>query len=355
MMVPVIMSIPSPSISEFSIGPLTIHIYALCLMAGMVVAWWLGRKRWMARGGLGETFESIAIVAIPAGIVGARIYHVATHWEDYFGEGQNPLSALYIWEGGIAIFGAVTGGALGAAYVAWRRGARLSAFADCLAPGLIFAQAVGRLGNWFNQELFGGPDDGPLGVRIDPAHRPPEYRDVETFQPTFLYELTWNAAGGFLLLWLDRKFKFGWGKLIALYMVVYGTGRFFIEGIRTDFSYMVGPLRTNQVTALIFIVAGVILFAVLQSLFKGREPWVERAGVDGPDYVAEGEDAAGDRADDSAGDDAAGNSADDSAGDDAERQRERESERPREDEPEGDASSAASEAADGRRTEPEAP
>ena len=115
MMVPVIMSIPSPSISEFSIGPLTIHIYALCLMAGMVVAWWLGRKRWMARGGLGETFESIAIVAIPAGIVGARIYHVATHWEDYFGEGQNPLSALYIWEGGIAIFGAVTGGALGAA------------------------------------------------------------------------------------------------------------------------------------------------------------------------------------------------------------------------------------------------
>ncbi|MCK0113143.1 prolipoprotein diacylglyceryl transferase [Ornithinimicrobium sp. F0845] len=285
------MSIPSPSISEFTLGPLTIHIYALCLMAGMIVAWWLGRKRWIARGGLGETFESIAIVAIPSGIIGARIYHVATHWEDYFGEGRDPISALYIWEGGIAIFGAVIGGALGAAYVAWRRGARLSVFADSLAPGLIFAQAVGRLGNWFNQELFGGPDDGPLGVEIDPEHRPPEYRDVETFQPTFLYELTWNVAGGFLLLWLDRKFKFGWGKLIALYMVVYGTGRFFIEGIRTDFSYMVGPFRTNQVTALVFIIVGLVLFAVLQSLFKGREPWVERAGVGGPDYVADEDDS----------------------------------------------------------------
>ncbi|WP_202878753.1 prolipoprotein diacylglyceryl transferase [Ornithinimicrobium ciconiae] len=282
-----ILSIPSPGISEFSLGPLTIHIYALCLMAGMVLAWWLGRKRWVARGGIAETFESMAIVAIPAGIVGARIYHVATHWEDYFAEGRDPISALYIWEGGIAIFGAVIGGALGAAYVAWRRGARLTAFADTLAPGLIFAQAVGRLGNWFNQELFGGPDDGPLGLEIDPSHRPPDYRDVETFQPTFLYELTWNALGGFLLLWLDRRFTLGWGKLFSLYMVVYGTGRFWIEGIRTDFSYMVGPLRSNQVTATLFIIVGLILFTFLHITRQGREPWVERAGVGGPEYAGE--------------------------------------------------------------------
>lgn len=292
MMVRVIMSIPSPSISEFQIGPLTIHIYALCLLVGMILAWFIGRQRWVARGGIGETFESIAIIAIPAGIVGARIYHVATHWEDYFGEGRDPISALYIWEGGIAIFGAVIGGGLGALYVCWRRGARITAFADSLAPGLILAQAVGRLGNWFNQELFGGPDSGPLGLEIEPSRRPAGYRDVETFQPTFLYELTWNALGCLALLWIDRKFQLGWGKLFALYMVVYGSGRFWIEGIRTDFSYMVGPLRTNQATALAFIVGGLLLFAIVHSLRKGREPWVERAGVGGPDQVvAEGEGA----------------------------------------------------------------
>lgn len=285
MMVRVIMSIPSPDISQIEVGPLTIRFYALCLLAGMILAWFIGRRRWVARGGLADTFESIAIVAIPSGIVGARIYHVVTHWGDYFGEGRDPVSALYIWEGGIAIFGAVIGGALGALFVCWRRGARITAFADSLAPGLILAQAVGRLGNWFNQELFGGPDDGPLGLEIDPDHRPAEYRDVETFQPTFLYELTWNALGCVFLLLIDRKFKLGWGKLMALYMVVYGTGRFWIEGIRTDFSYMIGPLRTNQVTALVFIIVGVLLFAIAHTLRKGREPWVERRGVGGPDAV----------------------------------------------------------------------
>ena len=292
MMGGVIMSIPSPDISQFSLGPLTIHIYALCLMAGMVVAWVLGRWRWVQRGGLAETWESIAFVAIISGIIGARIYHVITHWGDYFGAGRDPISAFYIWEGGIAIFGALIGGGLGALYVAWRKGARISAFADALAPGLIFAQATGRLGNWFNQELFGGPDSGPLGLEIAPDRRPPEFRDVETFQPTFLYELTWNALGGLLLLWLDRKFKLGWGKLFALYMVVYGSGRFWIEGIRTDFSYLIGPFRTNQFTALIFVVVGLLLFAVLHKLRSGREPWVERAGVGGPDYVAPGSEAA---------------------------------------------------------------
>lgn len=285
MMVRVIMSIPSPDISQIEVGPLTIRFYALCLLAGMILAWFIGRKRWVNRGGLADTFEAIAIVAIPSGIVGARIYHVATHWEDYFGEGRDPLSALYIWEGGIAIFGAVIGGGLGALFVCWRRGARITAFADSLAPGLILAQAVGRLGNYFNQELFGGPDDGPLGLEIDPDRRPAEYRDVETFQPTFLYELTWNALGCLALLWIDRRFKLGWGKLFALYMVIYGSGRFWIEGIRTDFSYMIGPLRTNQFTALLFVIGGLLLFAIAHTLRKGREPWVERAGVGGPDHV----------------------------------------------------------------------
>ena len=279
-----ILSIPSPDISKFSLGPLTIHIYALCLMAGMVFAWWLGSRRWKERGGLAETFETMVLVAIPSGIVGARIYHVVTHWEDYFAPGRNPWSAFFIWEGGIAIFGSLLGGAIGAAVTARILGARLTAFADVLAPGLIIAQAIGRLGNWFNQELFGGPDLGPLGLEIDPEHRPAEYADVPTFQPTFLYELTWNLVGGLLLLAIDRKFKLGWGRLFALYGVVYGTGRFWIEGIRTDFSYYIGPLRTNQFTALLIAVAGLVYFLVSSRLRKGREPWVERRGVGGPDH-----------------------------------------------------------------------
>lgn len=278
-----LLSIPSPPISQFQLGPLTIHIYALCLMTGMVVAWWLGSRRWVARGGRTETFETIVLWAIPSGIVGARIYHVLTHWGDYFGPGRNPWSAFFIWEGGIAIFGSLIGGAIGAIIACRLTGARMTAFADVLAPGLILAQAIGRFGNWFNQELFGGPDDGPLGLEIDPAHRPPGFEDVATFQPTFLYEMSWNVAGALLLLWLDRRFRFGWGKLFALYMVIYGSGRFWIEGIRTDFSYMIGPLRTNQVTALLIAVAGLILFVGLSRLKRGREPWVERRGVGGPD------------------------------------------------------------------------
>ena len=280
-----IASIPSPPISQFTLGPFTLHIYALCLLSGIAFAWWLGTRRWVARGGLAETFETIVLWAIPSGIIGARIYHVITHWDDYFAPGRNPISALFIWEGGIAIFGSRMGGAIGAIIACRITGARLTSFADALAPGLLAAQGIGRLGNWFNQELFGGPDNGPLGLEIDVAHRPPEYRDVATFQPTFLYEMTWNLVGAALLLWLDRRFKLGWGKLFCLYMVVYGSGRFWIEGIRTDFSYYFGPLRTNQVTALLIAVAGLVLFLVLTRVRPGREPWVERRGTGGPAHV----------------------------------------------------------------------
>ncbi len=291
---PVPASIPSPDISYFQIGPVTIHIYALCLIAGMAFAWWLGSRRWAARGGEVAVFETIVLWAIPVGIVFARIYHVLTHWEDYFAPGRNPWSAFFIWEGGIAIFGSLIGGVLAAWLVCRHYGVTFSSFADVLAPGLIIAQGIGRLGNWFNQELFGGPDDGPLGLEIDPRHRPAEYADVETFQPTFLYEMSWNVAGGLLLLWLDRKLKLGYGKLFSLYMVIYGTGRFVIEGIRTDFSYMVGPLRTNQVTALLVALAGLALFLVLLKLRPGAE-LVASTGTGRPDDVdADADDAQAD-------------------------------------------------------------
>lgn len=278
MMAGVILSIPSPGISSFTLGPLTIHIYALCLIAGMAVAWWLGSRRWVARGGDPEHFETIVLWAIPVGIVFARIYHVLTHWGDYFGPGH--LNPFAIWEGGIAMFGSLLGGVLAAWAVCRHHRLRLTTFGDALAPGLIVAQAIGRLGNWFNQELFGGPDYGPLGLEIDPAHRPAEYADVPTFQPTFLYEMTWNTAGGLLLLWLDRRFRLGHGKVFALYMMIYGTGRFFIEGIRTDVSYYVGPLRTNQVTALAVALAGAAWLVWLWRARPGREPGPSLDAVD---------------------------------------------------------------------------
>lgn len=275
-----VLSLPSPDISSVQLGPFTLHFYALCLIAGMAVAWWLGSRRWVARGGRAETFEVVALWAIPVGIVGARSYHVLTHLSDYLGPGRNPWSVLFIWEGGIAMFGSLLGGALGVWIGCRITGARMAAFADTLAPGLLIAQGIGRLGNWFNQELFGGPDDGPLGLEIDPAHRPAGYEDVATFQPTFLYELVWNITGGLILIALDRRFKLGHGKVFALYGVIYGTGRFFIEGMRTDPSYMLGPLRTNQVSALLLAVGGAVLFWALQQWRPGREEEVERGRPD---------------------------------------------------------------------------
>ena len=280
----VLASIPSPTVSYFDLGPIRIHFYALCIMLGIVVAAVWTNSRLTKRGAEPWVVIDICLLAVPLAIIGARIFHVVTHWGFYFGEGKDFWAVFRIWEGGIAIFGALIGGAIGAWIAARKLGARLTAFADALAPGLIIAQAIGRLGNWFNQELFGGPDYGPLGLEIDPQYRPAEHADVPTFQPTFLYEMSWNLAGGLLLLLLDRKFKLGWGKLFALYMVVYGTGRFFIEGIRTDFSYYFGPLRTNQVTALLVALAGLAIFALLQRTKPGREPWVERKGVGGPDH-----------------------------------------------------------------------
>lgn len=270
------LSIPSPSINKFELGPVTIHIYALCLLTGIAFAWWLGGRRWRARGGTADTFDTVVLTAVISGIVGARIYHVVTHWGDYFGPGLNPWKAFAIWEGGIAMFGSLIGGAIGAWVVARMRGASFTGLADSLAPGIILAQAIGRWGNWFNQELFGGPDNGPLGLEIDPIHRPPGFEDQPTFQPTFFYEMTWNLAGGLLLLWLDRRFRLGHGRVFALYMLVYGTGRFWIEGIRTDFSYMFGPLRTNQITAGLVASTGLVLFLLLTRFRPGREEQVER-------------------------------------------------------------------------------
>lgn len=271
----VILFIPSPSISSIQLGPLTIRFYALCLIAGIIAAWMLGVRRWLARGGTPESFETILLWAIPIGIVGARIYHVLTHLGDYFGPGATG-HWWAIWEGGIAIYGAIGFGALAAWIVCRRRRVAFAALVDALAPAIAIGQAIGRWGNWFNQELFGLPTTLPWGLEIDQAHRPAEFAEYATFHPTFLYESLWNLLVAGVLVFLDRRLTLGRGKVFALYLALYGFGRFFTEGIRTDPSdTMFGPLRQNQFAAALICVAGVLLFTWLWRFRPGREDVVE--------------------------------------------------------------------------------
>jgi len=265
--------IPSPPISGVQLGPFFIHFYALTMLSGMAAAFLIGRRRWVARGGTAEVFENIVIIAIPSGIVGARIYHVLTHWGDYFGPGH--LNPFAIWEGGIAMFGSLIGGAIGAYLAARHYRAKMWAFADCVAPGIAVAQAVGRLGNWFNQELFGQPSTAPWALEIDAAHRPPGMEQFATFQPTFLYELLLNLLAALVIIRVDKALKLGRGACFALYIGIYGAIRFVIEGMRTDFSYYLGPLRTNQVTALAVCVGGAAAFVLLRRFLPGREDAVQ--------------------------------------------------------------------------------
>ena len=192
--------IPSPPAEwqSFSLGPLTVHAYALFILAGIFFALWLTTKRWVERGGDPETVGEIALWAIPFGIIGGRLYHVISTPGPYFGADGDPWAAFEIWNGGLGIWGAVALGALGAYIGARRHHVSFSAFADAAAPAVLIAQAIGRVGNWFNQELFGGPTTVPWALEIDPRFRPEGYEQFSTFHPTFLYELLWNLAGAAL-------------------------------------------------------------------------------------------------------------------------------------------------------------
>ena len=267
--------IPSPSISSLPLGPLTLRIYALCLITGIIAAWAIGVRRWRARGGTTENFEAVLIWTIPLGIVGARIYHVLTHLGDYFGPGATQ-HWWAIWEGGIAIYGAIGFGALACWWAARRRRISFPALADSLAPGIAVGQAIGRFGNWFNQELYGQPTDLPWGLEIDPAHRAPGFEQYATFHPTFAYESAWNLLVAGVTLWADRKFRLGRGKVFALYVALYGFGRIFTEHIRLDYSSPVfGPIRFNEAVAMVICLFGVALFLFLTKFRPGREDVVE--------------------------------------------------------------------------------
>jgi prolipoprotein diacylglyceryl transferase len=274
----VLASIPSPSQGVWELGPVPIRAYALAIIAGIVLACWITEKRWVARGGKPGEVLDIAVWAVPFGIIGGRIYHVITTPQPYFGEGGEPLKAFAIWEGGLGIWGAIALGGVGAWIACRRMGIPLPVFADAIAPGLLVAQAVGRLGNWFNQELFGGPSDLPWALEIDRAHRPLQYLDVATFHPTFLYELLWNLAAAAVVVWADRRFRLGHGRVFALYVALYCAGRLWIELLRTDPANEFFGIRLNVFTCLVVGLAAVAYLVAMRG--RPREV-LDRRGDEG--------------------------------------------------------------------------
>jgi len=268
--------IPSPAENVWHLGPLPLRAYALCIIAGIVVGMVIATRRWRARGGTSDGLESVIVVAVPFGIVGARLYHVITDYELYFGPGRHPVDALKIWQGGLGIWGAVALGALGGWLVARRRGIRFPALLDACAPGIAVAQGIGRLGNWFNSELFGRPTTLPWGLEIDARYRPAGFEQYATFHPTFLYELLWNIlVVAVVTVLLDRRFRLGHGKVFALYVLLYTAGRFWIEALRIDTVNEIGGFRLNNYTALIvFVLAGLVLLWLVRNR-PGRETVVE--------------------------------------------------------------------------------
>ena len=273
-------SIPSPSVSYLQIGPLTIHFYALCIIAGIIVAALIANHRLTKRGAEKWIVIDIAIPAIVLGIIGARIFHVLTHPDFYFGPGKNTWnpfeqgSVWAIWEGGIAIFGALMGGAVGAWLGCRWTGIRFWTFADALAPGLLLAQAMGRFGNWFNHELFGLPTDLPWGLEIESTNPafPPGLAEGTLFHPTFLYEVLWNGLGVIVLLWAGSKLKLQWGKLFALYLIWYSAGRIVWESIRIDPSEVLFGLRSNVWAAIFGVLVGLVIMIVQTRRHTGVEP-----------------------------------------------------------------------------------
>jgi prolipoprotein diacylglyceryl transferase len=272
---------------------LPVRAYALCIVLGIVAAVLIMEVRLRRRGVAPWASLDMAVWAVPFGIVGARIYHVLTSPGDYFGAGGEPIRAFYIWEGGLGIWGAVAGGALGAWLAARQLGLPLSVFADALAPGLPVAQAIGRIGNWFNNELYGGVTTLPWGLRVhdmdtaNPGHavvidgkavtRP------DLYHPTFLYEAVWDLGVAGLVWALDRRFKFGRGRAFALYVMAYCVGRFWIEMMRTDEAAEFFGVRLNVFTSIVVFLGALAYFLIV----KGPREYV--VPIDAPETEPEAE------------------------------------------------------------------
>ena len=279
------LSIPSPDyewqiweINLFGLQ-LNIHMYALCILVGIVLAVVITSRRLTKRGAEPGVVLDIALWAVPLGIIGARIYHVLTHPNDYFYEGANVWNPLQpgaiwnIWEGGNAIYGSLIGGAIGVWIGCRMTGIRFWSFADALAPGLLVAQAAGRLGNWFNHELFGMPTDLPWGLEIESSNIafPAGLPDGTLFHPTFLYEIIWNLAGAALIILLERRLNLRWGKAFAIYLIWYGLGRSFFEAIRVDPSEMFLVVRVNVWASWAAVILGIVILIVQRRRHTGDE------------------------------------------------------------------------------------
>ena len=268
--------LPSPSTGVLHLGPIPLRAYAFCIIAGVLVACWLGDRRWVARGGVKGTVWDIAGVAVPGGIVCARISHVVPSPALYL---EHPVDALYIWHGGLGIPGGIAGGVLFGVLACRRRGIHSPSLADAIAPGVVLAQAIGRFGNYFNQELFGRPTTLPWGLEISPDN-PDAVPGAVAYHPTFLYESLWNVGVALVVLWADRRWKLGGGRVFALYVGLYAVGRLWIEALRIDAAQQFFGIRLND------YVMGVVLLGAVTYLLvfrrRGRTEVVQpEASTDG--------------------------------------------------------------------------
>ncbi len=260
-------SIPSPSSASFDLGPFSIHLYGLTLLVAILVCTWITGRRWVARGGDWDLIFRCAVWGVAAGIVGARIYHVVTSWDEVPDEWWGVFA---IWKGGLGVWGGIFAGVLVGALIARRAGADVWLLADCVAPGLLVAQAIGRLGNWWNQELFGKPTDLPWGLEIDPENRPLASLAEATYHPAFLYEAIWNLlVAAFLVFVLERRFRPRPPGVFAAYVALYCFGRFWIELLRVDPSHELAGLRLNAWVALVGVVVGALWFVLSQRGGRG--------------------------------------------------------------------------------------